>query len=96
MAPWRHHQCAVRLIVRERGSGLTTEEMDASALSEPSHADAIAAYYPEERLPAMQLLGRTPTSSRAASAARSPGADIVTHGVPMPKITGRRGRGADA
>src|SRR6201988_4555295 len=49
-----------RLIAQECGSGLTTsEEMDAAALlMNHPHEDAIAAYYPEERPLAMQLLGK--------------------------------------
>jgi nifR3 family TIM-barrel protein len=87
-----------RLIARECGSGLTTtEEMDASALlTNHPHADAIAAYYPEERPLAMQLLGKDPDLlSRAADRCQELGADIVdlNMGCPMPKITGK-GKGA--
>jgi tRNA-dihydrouridine synthase B len=87
-----------RLIARECGSGLTTtEEMDAAALlmSHP-HADAIAAYYPEERPLAMQLLGKdADLLVRAAERCQALGADIVdlNMGCPMPKITGK-GKGA--
>ena len=87
-----------RLIARECGSGLTTtEEMDAAALliNHP-HADAIAAYYPEERPLAMQLLGKDPELLvRAAERCQTLGADIVdlNMGCPMPKITGK-GKGA--
>ena len=87
-----------RLIAQERGSGLTTsEEMDAAALLMNSpHADAIAAYYPEERPLAMQLLGKDPDIlARAARKVEALGADIVdlNMGCPMPKITGK-GKGA--
>jgi tRNA-dihydrouridine synthase B len=87
-----------RLIARECGSGLTTtEEMDAAALlMNHPHADAIAAYYPEERPLAMQLLGKDPELLvRAAERCQTLGADIVdlNMGCPMPKITGK-GKGA--
>ena len=87
-----------RLIAQECGSGLTTsEEMDAAALLMNSpHADAIAAYYPEERPLAMQLLGKDPEILvRAARKLQALGADIVdlNMGCPMPKITGK-GKGA--
>src|SRR4029077_17136972 len=87
-----------RLIARECGSGLTTsEEMDASALlTNHPHADAIAAYYPEERPLAMQLLGKdADLLARAAERCQVLGADIVdlNMGCPMPKITGK-GKGA--
>ena len=87
-----------RLIAQECGSGLTTsEEMDAAALLMNSpHADAIAAYYPEERPLAMQLLGKDPDILvRAARKVEALGADIVdlNMGCPMPKITGK-GKGA--
>ena len=87
-----------RLIARECGSGLTTsEEMDAAALlTGHPHADAIAAYYPEERPLAMQLLGKDPDLlARAAERCQALGADIVdlNMGCPMPKITGK-GKGA--
>lgn len=87
-----------RLIARECGSGLTTsEEMDASALlTGHPHADAIAAYYPEERPLAMQLLGKdADLLARGAERCQTLGADIVdlNMGCPMPKITGK-GKGA--
>jgi nifR3 family TIM-barrel protein len=87
-----------RLVARECGSGLTTtEEMDAAALlMNTPHADAIAAYYPEERPLAMQLLGKDPDILvRAAAKLERLGADIVdlNMGCPMPKITGK-GKGA--
>ncbi len=87
-----------RLIARECGSGLTTtEEMDAAALlMNNRHADAIAAYYPEERPLAMQLLGKDiDVLLRAAERLRTLGADIIdlNMGCPMPKITGK-GKGA--
>ena len=87
-----------RVIAQECGSGLTTsEEMDAAALLMNSpHADAIAAYYPEERPLAMQLLGKDPDILvRAARKVEALGADIVdlNMGCPMPKITGK-GKGA--
>src|SRR5262249_19765650 len=79
---------------RECGSGLTTsEEMDAAALlMNRPHADAIAAYYPEERPLAMQLLGKdADILVRAAERVQKLGADIVdlNMGCPMPKITGK-------
>ena len=87
-----------RLVARECGSGLTTtEEMDAAALlMNHPHADAIAAYYPEERPLAMQLLGKDiDILVRAGERVQSLGADIVdlNMGCPMPKITGK-GKGA--
>src|SRR5215470_3463817 len=87
-----------RLIARECGSGLTTtEEMDAAALlMNHPHADAIAAYYPEERPLAMQLLGADPAVLvRAAEKLQALGADIIdlNMGCPMPKITAK-GKGA--
>src|SRR5947209_966045 len=87
-----------RLIAQECGSGLTTtEEMDAAALlMNHPHADAIAAYYPEERPLAMQLLGKdADILVRAADRLQSLGADIVdlNMGCPMPKITAK-GKGA--
>ena len=87
-----------RLIVKECGSGLTTtEEMDATALLlEHPHANDIAAYYPEERPLAMQLLGKDPDLlRRAAEKCQRLGADIVdlNMGCPMPRITGK-GKGA--
>jgi len=87
-----------RLIARECGSGLTTsEEMDAAALlTGHPYADAITAYYPEERPLAMQLLGKDPELlARAAERCQTLGADIVdlNMGCPMPKITGK-GKGA--
>jgi tRNA-dihydrouridine synthase B len=87
-----------RLIARECGSGLTTtEEMDAAALlMNHPHADAIAAYYPEERPLAMQLLGKdAELLVRAAEKCQRLGADIVdlNMGCPMPKITAK-GKGA--
>src|SRR5215468_5554756 len=87
-----------RLIARECGSGLTTsEETDAAALlTGHPYADAIAAYYPEERPLAMQLLGKDPDLlARAAERCQMLGADIVdlNMGCPMPKITGK-GKGA--
>src|SRR5262245_5956931 len=87
-----------RLIARECGSAITTsEEMDAAALlTGHPHADAIAAYYPEERPLAMQLLGKdADLLARAAERCQTLGADIVdlNMGCPMPKITGK-GKGA--
>lgn len=87
-----------RLIARECGSALTTsEEMDAAALlTGHPHADAIAAYYPEERPLAMQLLGKdADLLARAAERCQTLGAGIVdlNMGCPMPKITGK-GKGA--
>jgi tRNA-dihydrouridine synthase B len=87
-----------RLIARECGSGLTTtEEIDAAALlMNHPHADAIAAYYPEERPLTMQLLGaEIDVLVRAAERLQMLGADIVdlNMGCPMPKVTAK-GKGA--
>ncbi len=87
-----------RLVARECGSGLTTtEEIDAgSLLLDNPHAAEIAAYYPEERPLAMQLLGAdADLLARAAERAQALGADIVdlNMGCPMPKITAK-GKGA--
>ena len=87
-----------RLIAKECGSGLTTtEEMDAFALLMDTRlAGEMAAYYPQERPLAMQLLGRDPQALiRAALRCEELGADIVdlNMGCPMPKITGK-GKGA--
>src|SRR5216684_7533406 len=87
-----------RLIAKECGSGLTTtEEIDAFALlMETRIAGDMAAYYPQERPLAMQLLGRDPQALiRAAHRCEELGADIVdlNMGCPMPKITGK-GKGA--
>jgi len=87
-----------RLVARECGSALTTtEEMDAAALvmSTP-HAEAMAAYYPEEQPLVMQLLGKDPDLlARAAEKCQQLGAAIVdlNMGCPMPRITGK-GKGA--
>ena len=87
-----------RLIARECGSGLTTtEEMDTAALlmNDP-HADTIAAYYPEERPLAMQLLGNCADMLvHAADRLQMRGADIIdlNMGCPMPKVTAK-GKGA--
>ncbi len=83
-----------RLIAKEYGSGLTTtEEMDAFALLMDTRlAGDVAAYYPQERPLAMQLLGRDPQALiRAAHRCQELGADIVdlNVGCPMPKITGK-------
>jgi tRNA-dihydrouridine synthase B len=87
-----------RLIAKECGSGLTTtEEMDAfSLLMETPRAHDMAAYYPQERPLAMQLLGCDPQALlRAALRCEELGADIVdlNMGCPMPKITSK-GKGA--
>jgi len=87
-----------RLIARECGSGLTTtEEMDVAAvLLENPHTVLIAAYQPEERPLAMQLLGRDADGlARAAQRLEGWGADIVdlNMGCPVPKIT-TQGKGA--
>jgi tRNA-dihydrouridine synthase B len=87
-----------RLIAKECGSGLTTtEEMDAfSLLMETPRAHDMAAYYPQERPLAMQLLGKDPQALvRAALCCEERGADIVdlNMGCPMPKITSK-GKGA--
>jgi tRNA-dihydrouridine synthase B len=87
-----------RLIAKECGSGLTTtEEIDAFAiLMDTPRAGDMAAYDPQERPLAMQLLGRDPQALiRAAYRCEELGADIVdlNMGCPMPKITGK-GKGA--
>jgi tRNA-dihydrouridine synthase B len=87
-----------RLIARECGSGLTTtEEIDAFALlMETPRSGDMAAYYPQERPLAMQLLGKDPQALiRAAIRCEELGADIVdlNMGCPMPKITAK-GKGA--
>ena len=87
-----------RLVARECGSGLTTtEEMDAaSLLFDSPQAASAAAYYPDDRPLAMQLLGKDPDAlARAAARCEALGADIVdlNMGCPVPKITGK-GKGA--
>jgi len=87
-----------RLIAKECGSGLTTtEEIDAFAiLMDTRRAGEMAAYYPQERPLAMQLLGCDPQAlARAAVRCEELGADIIDFnmGCPMPKITGK-GKGA--
>src|SRR2546428_6538061 len=87
-----------RLIAKECGSGLTTtEEIDAFALlMETARSGDMAAYYPQERPLAMQLLGKDPQALiRAAIRCEELGADIIdlNMGCPMPKITGK-GKGA--
>lgn len=87
-----------RLIAKECGSGLTTtEEMDAfSLLMETPRAHDMAAYFPQERPLAMQLLGCDRQALvRAALRCEELGADIVdlNMGCPMPKITSK-GKGA--
>src|ERR1700752_5421900 len=83
-----------RLIAQECGSGLTTsEEMDAAALlMNHPHADAIAAYYPEERPLAMQLLGKdSEILVRAGERLQTLGADIAVPniGSPLPTDTAK-------
>jgi tRNA-dihydrouridine synthase B len=87
-----------RLVARECGSGLTTtEEIDAFALlMDTRRGAAMAAYYPQERPLAMQLLGCDPDAlARAAVRCQELGADIVdlNMGCPMRKITSK-GKGA--
>jgi tRNA-dihydrouridine synthase B len=87
-----------RLVARECGSGLTTtEEMDAGSLLYRSpQAASAAAYYPEERPLAMQLLGKDSEAlAEAAARCEGLGADVVdlNMGCPVPKITGK-GKGA--
>jgi nifR3 family TIM-barrel protein len=87
-----------RLVARECGSGLTTtEEMDAGSLLYRSpQAASAAAYYPEERPLAMQLLGKDPDAlAEAAARCEGLGADVVdlNMGCPVQKITGK-GKGA--
>jgi nifR3 family TIM-barrel protein len=87
-----------RLVARECGSGLTTtEEIDAASLFHDSpHAESAAAYYPEDRPLAMQLLGKDPDAlARGAARCEALGADIVdlNMGCPVQKITGK-GKGA--
>jgi nifR3 family TIM-barrel protein len=87
-----------RLVARECGSGLvTSEEIDAAALFRggPRRTD-VAAYYPEERPLAMQLLGcDAELLVRAGRLLEERGADIVdlNMGCPVPKIVSR-GKGA--
>lgn len=83
-----------RLVARECGAGLlTSEEIDAKALvRDNAHTRALAAYLPEERPLAMQLLGSD--SDALAEAARrleAAGADRVdlNMGCPMPKIVSK-------
>ncbi len=87
-----------RLVAKECGSGLTTtEEIDAFALlMETPRSHDMAAYFPQERPLAMQLLGKDPQALvRAALRCEELGADIVdlNMGCPMPKITSK-GKGA--
>jgi tRNA-dihydrouridine synthase B len=87
-----------RLVARGCGSGLTTtEEMDATGLLTGSpQVRAAAAYYPEERPLAMQLLGQNAeTLAQAAARLEALGADVVdlNMGCPVPKITSK-GKGA--
>ncbi|HEY4911141.1 MAG TPA: tRNA-dihydrouridine synthase, partial [Methylomirabilota bacterium] len=77
-----------RLIAKECGSGLTTtEEIDAFALlMETPRSHDMAAYFPQERPLAMQLLGKDPQALvRAALRCEELGADIVdlNMGCPM-------------
>src|SRR3989442_14977879 len=68
-----------RLIAKECGSGLTTtEEMDAfSLLMETPRAHEMAAYYPQQRPLAMQLLGTDPQAlGRPAPSCEQLGAHI--------------------
>jgi len=68
----------------------------ASLLFDSPHAASAAAYYPEERPLAMQLLGRDPEAlARAAVRCEVLGADVVdlNMGCPVSKITGK-GKGA--
>jgi nifR3 family TIM-barrel protein len=87
-----------RLVARECGSGLvTSEEIDAAALFHGGlRRTDVAAYYPEERPIAMQLLGcDAELLGRAARLLEERGADIVdlNMGCPVPKIVSR-GKGA--
>ena len=82
-----------RLIAKECGSGLTTtEEIDAFALlMETPRSHDMAAYFPQERPLAMQLLGKDPQALvRAALRCEELGADIVdlNMGCPAKEVTG--------
>ena len=87
-----------RLVARECGAGrLTSEEIDAVALvRDNAHTIALAAYLPEERPLAMQLLGADPDvlaeAARRLEAAGADGIDL-NMGCPVAKIVAK-GQGA--
>ena len=87
-----------RLVARECGAGpLTSEEIDAVALvRDNAHTLALAAYLPEERPLAMQLLGADPDvlaeAARRLEAAGADGIDL-NMGCPVAKIVAK-GQGA--
>ena len=87
-----------RLVARECGAGvLTSEEIDANALvRDNAHTVALAAYLPEERPLAMQLLGADPDvlaeAARRLEAAGADGIDL-NMGCPVQKIVAK-GQGA--
>jgi nifR3 family TIM-barrel protein len=87
-----------RLVARECGAGLlTSEEIDAVALvRDNAHTVALAAYLPEERPLAMQLLGSDPdVLAEAARRLEGAGADGIdlNMGCPVAKIVAK-GQGA--
>jgi nifR3 family TIM-barrel protein len=87
-----------RLVARECGAGLlTSEELDAKALvRDNAHTVALAAYLPEERPLAMQLIGSDPdVLAEAARRLESAGADAIdlNMGCPVAKIVAK-GQGA--
>ncbi len=87
-----------RLVARECGAGrLTSEEIDARALvHDNARTLALAAYLPEERPLAMQLLGEDPDllaeAARRLEAAGADGIDL-NMGCPVAKIVAK-GQGA--
>ena len=89
---------AFRLVARECGAGpLTSEEIDARALvRDNAHTRELAAYLPEERPLAMQLLGSDPDAlAEAARRLEADGADAIdlNLGCPVAKIVAK-GHGA--
>src|SRR5689334_4531454 len=87
-----------RLVARECGAGLlTSEEIDARALVRGNERTvALAAYLPEERPLAMQILGEDPDvlaeAARRLEAAGADGIDL-NMGCPVAKIVAK-GQGA--
>src|SRR5216110_216689 len=87
-----------RLVARECGAGrLTSEEIDARALvHDNARTLALAAYLPEERPLAMQLLGEDPDllaeAARRLEAAGADGIDL-NMGCPVAKVVAK-GQGA--
>jgi tRNA-dihydrouridine synthase B len=83
-----------RLVARECGAGLlTSEEIDANALvRDNAHTRALAAYLPEERPLAMQILGSDPDAlAEAARRLEDAGADAIdlNMGCPVAKIVSK-------